>query len=95
VRRVVGLLIIAALAWAAIAAARPPVQEIVDPPPGGSGGGCYEWREVDPEGNLGPPVTTVTLRNGQGKIFLKVLCHGVIEKPWPSKMLRERNDESN
>jgi len=93
-RRVVGLLIIAALAWAAIAAARPPAQELVEPPQG-SGGSCWEWREVDPEGNLGPPVTTVTLRNGQGKIFLKVLCHGVIEKPWPSKVSRERDGESN
>jgi len=84
VRRVVGLLIIAALAWAAVSAARPPSQELVEPPQG-SGGSCYEWREVDPEGNLGPPVTTVTLRNGQGKIFLRVLCGA---SAWDPQQLR-------
>jgi len=74
-RRLSGAAVLAGLAaLAATSLARPPEHRLTPSPDEGAGL-CWEFHEVSPEGVVSAePSTSVTLRNGQGKLFLKKPC---------------------
>lgn len=83
-RSALGLAALVAVAlWTAAALAK---QNLVDPGGSGPGGNLRLcWCEVDPEGRVGPALgadgseVRVSMRNGQGRLFLKRPCDRIAD----------------